>query len=53
MSYHEGNAERLADKAAGRTGDEYRTDVIGEGLAAIAHALLEVATAIREASDKD
>ncbi|MFC9931708.1 hypothetical protein [Streptomyces sp. NPDC127190] len=41
-------AERNADRAAGRQGDEDRTDAIGEGLAAVAYALLEVAAAIRE-----
>ncbi|MER5916620.1 hypothetical protein ABT124_41155 [Streptomyces sp. NPDC001982] len=41
-------AESKADAAAGRTGDEYRTDAVGEGLAAIAYALLDVAAAIRE-----
>ncbi|MET7534716.1 hypothetical protein [Streptomyces goshikiensis] len=48
MSTYGHQAERKADKAAQRTGEEYRTDAIGEGLAAIAYALLEVATAIRE-----
>ncbi|WP_159014101.1 MULTISPECIES: hypothetical protein [Streptomyces] len=41
-------AEGKADAAASRTGDEDRTDAIGEGLAAIAYALLDVAAAIRE-----
>ncbi|MFE3163837.1 hypothetical protein [Streptomyces sp. NPDC059224] len=41
-------AESKADTAARRQGDEYRTDAIGEGLAAIAYALLDVAAAIRE-----
>jgi hypothetical protein len=41
-------AESNADKASGHTGEESQTDAIGEGLAAVAYALLEVATAIRE-----
>ncbi|MGW1802840.1 hypothetical protein ACWCQN_45170 [Streptomyces sp. NPDC001984] len=41
-------AESRADAAAGRTGDEYRTDAVGEGLAAIAYTLLDVAAAIGE-----
>lgn len=47
MSNYERWAERNADKAAGRQGEE-QTDAIGEGLAAIAYALLDVAAAIRE-----
>ncbi|MEU0956888.1 hypothetical protein ABZ353_31850 [Streptomyces niveus] len=38
---------RKANLAAGREGTE-QTDAIGEGLAAVAFALLEVAAAIRE-----
>jgi hypothetical protein len=41
-------AESKADMAASRTGDDDRTDAVGEGLAAIAYALLDVAAAIRE-----
>jgi hypothetical protein len=44
-------AESKADAAAARTGDEDRTDAIGEGLAAVAYALLDVAAAIRENSE--
>lgn len=40
-------ANRSAE-AAGRQGAEKQTDAIGEGLAAVAFALLEVALAIRE-----
>ncbi len=40
-------AERNADRAAGRQGEE-QTDAIGEGLSAVAYALLDVASAIRE-----
>ncbi|NEA83035.1 hypothetical protein G3I30_29240 [Actinospica acidiphila] len=47
MSNWERWAERNADSAASRQGEE-QTDAIGEGLAAIAYALLEVASAIRE-----
>ncbi|MDF4254664.1 hypothetical protein [Streptomyces sp. WMMB303] len=41
-------AERRADAAAGREGEERLTDAIGEGLAAVAYGLLDVAAAIRE-----
>ncbi|MER7108801.1 hypothetical protein [Streptomyces sp. NPDC000229] len=41
-------AESKADAAAGREGEEKQTDVIGEGLAAVAYALLDVAAAVRE-----
>lgn len=41
-------AERRADAAAGREGEEKQTDAIGEGLAAVAYGLLDVAAAIRE-----
>ncbi|MFJ2566526.1 hypothetical protein ACIO02_26945 [Streptomyces sp. NPDC087568] len=41
-------AESRADAAAGREGEEKQTDAIGEGLAAVAYALLDVAHAIRE-----
>jgi hypothetical protein len=45
---YEYEAQSNARAAAGRQGEEKRTDAIGEGLAAIAYALLEVAGAIRE-----
>jgi hypothetical protein len=41
-------AESKADAAGGREGMEKQTDAIGEGLAAVAYALLDVAHAIRE-----
>jgi hypothetical protein len=41
-------AESRADAAAGRQGEESQTDAIGEGLAAVAYGLLDVAAAIRE-----
>ncbi|MFD8301523.1 hypothetical protein ACFV29_04065 [Streptomyces sp. NPDC059690] len=41
-------AESRADRASERTGEESQTDAIGEGLAAVAYALLDVAAAIRE-----
>ncbi|MFE7214538.1 hypothetical protein ACFU93_32270 [Streptomyces sp. NPDC057611] len=41
-------AESRADAAAGREGEDKQTDAIGEGLAAVAYALLDVAAAIRE-----
>lgn len=48
LSFYGRTAESRADDAAGRQGEESQTDAIGEGLAAVAYALLEVATAIRE-----
>lgn len=45
-------AERYAHDARSRQGEENRTDAIGEGLAAVALALLEVATAIRENTER-
>jgi hypothetical protein len=47
---YEHAAERYAEQASGRTDPDQQTDAIGEGLAAIAFALLEVAQAIREAA---
>ncbi|MGW0121742.1 hypothetical protein [Streptomyces sp. NPDC003327] len=44
-------AERRADAAAGRQGAESQTDALGEGLAAVAYALLDVAAAIRERTE--
>ena len=41
-------AESKADAAAGREGEEKLTDAIGEGLAAVAYGLLDVAAAIRD-----
>jgi hypothetical protein len=41
-------AEDRADRATDRSGPDSLTDAIGEGLAAVAYALLEVAMAIRE-----
>lgn len=41
-------AENYAGMAAGRRGEDELTDAIGEGLAAVAYALLDVARAIRE-----
>lgn len=42
------SAQRRADAAAGREGEAKQTDAIGEGLAAVAYALLDVAAAVRE-----
>ena len=53
MSDHEDRAVRLAGEAANRAGEEKLTDAIGEGLAAVAFALLDVAAAIRELAQKD
>lgn len=44
-------AEGRAEAAAGRTGEEHHVDALGEGLAAIALALLDVADAIRAHTD--
>ncbi|WP_306324128.1 MULTISPECIES: hypothetical protein [unclassified Streptomyces] len=41
-------ASRAAEQASARWGDEKQTEAIGEGMAAIAYALLDVAHAIRE-----
>jgi len=41
-------AERNADQASSHQGEEKQTEAIGEGLAAVAYALLEIAEAIRE-----
>ncbi len=43
-----GWAEQAADHAAGKRGEDEQTEAIGEGLSAVAHALLDVADAIRE-----
>ncbi|GAA3800816.1 hypothetical protein GCM10022403_038860 [Streptomyces coacervatus] len=44
-------AESRADRASEHTGEESQTDAIGEGLAAVAYALLDVAAAIRERTE--
>ena len=49
MTYLGDFAERYAGRASNQEGEEKQTDAIGEGLAAVAFALLEVAAAIREA----
>jgi hypothetical protein len=41
-------AESLAGQASSRSGEAELTDAIGEGLAAVARAVLDVANAIRE-----
>ncbi|WP_190093509.1 hypothetical protein [Streptomyces melanogenes] len=41
-------ANRNAEQAAGRWGEDKVTETLGEGLSAIAFALLDVAQAIRE-----
>ncbi len=41
-------AEGRAEAASGRSGGDQQTDALGEGLAAIAYALLDVAAAIRD-----
>ncbi|WP_188273826.1 hypothetical protein [Streptomyces sp. CBMA152] len=50
MEWMGDRATEFALKASERTGEEYRTDAVGEGLAAIAFALLEVAEAIRDSA---
>ena len=47
-SEHEGWAQSYATRAANQAGTDHQTDAIGEGLAAVALALLDVAQAIRE-----
>lgn len=44
-------AESRADQAAVQEGEDQQTAAIGEGLAAIAYALLDVAHAIRESTE--
>ena len=44
-------AESLAGSASERSGEGELTDAVGEGLAAIARALLDVANAIREKNE--
>lgn len=50
MSMQGDIAASLADRAAGQSSEEHQTDAIGEGLAAVAYALLDIAEAIRELS---
>ena len=44
-------ATERADQAGLRFGEEHRTEVLGEGLSAIAYAILELADAIRSYTD--
>lgn len=46
-------AREYADSAAGQFSEVKQTDAIGQGLAAVALALLDVATAIRESAERD
>lgn len=49
LSSYGAKANQIAEGASlWRDGDEGRAAAIGEGLAAVAYALLDVATAIRE-----
>ncbi|MCZ1001077.1 hypothetical protein O1M63_28395 [Streptomyces mirabilis] len=48
MSTYGHQADRNAELAAGRWGEDKQVEALGEGLAAIAYALLEVASAIRD-----
>ncbi|MEW1926764.1 hypothetical protein [Streptomyces sp. NPDC088360] len=48
MGMYEDSAAEYASRAANFQGEEKLTDAVGEGLAAVTHALLEVAAAIRE-----
>ena len=50
-SHHENAAEYWATKATGHSGPADQTDAIGEGLGAVALALLDVAKAIRELAE--
>jgi hypothetical protein len=47
-SLYENMALETADRASRQFGEDKQTDAIGEGLAAVAYALLDVAQAIRE-----
>jgi hypothetical protein len=49
---HSDIAASLADRAGAQTSRERQTDAIGEGLAAVAYALLDVADAVRELAEK-
>jgi hypothetical protein len=48
---YEGMVQANADAASDRMGEEDQTRAIGEGLAAVAYGLLEVARAIRELAE--
>ncbi|MET7930508.1 hypothetical protein ABZT43_42790 [Streptomyces sp. NPDC005349] len=48
MSKYGARANSNAEQAAARWGEDKQTEAVGEGLAAIAYALLDVAQAIRE-----
>jgi hypothetical protein len=48
MSTYGQQADRCAELATGRWGEDKQAEASGEGLAAIAYALLEVASAIRD-----
>lgn len=48
LSYHGSLANQNAEQASARWGEDKQTEALGEGLAAIAYALLDVANAIRE-----
>ncbi|MEC4019382.1 hypothetical protein [Streptomyces sp. H27-D2] len=48
MGLHGDTATDYASRAANFQGEGKLTDAVGEGLAAVTHALLEVADAIRE-----
>ncbi|MFB7429038.1 hypothetical protein ACFC0K_37765 [Streptomyces hydrogenans] len=51
MDSYEGQARMAADRATEMFGEENQVTAIGEGLGAIAYALLEVASAIRESTE--
>ncbi|MCX4462400.1 hypothetical protein OOK58_59010 [Streptomyces sp. NBC_01728] len=48
MSTYGYQADRNAEQAAARWGEDKQTEALGEGLAAIAYALLDLAAAVRE-----
>ncbi|MEV0281685.1 hypothetical protein AB0I22_35600 [Streptomyces sp. NPDC050610] len=52
MGMHGDTAAEYASRAANFQGAEKLTDAVGEGLAAVTHALLEVAAAIRENTER-
>ncbi|MGO4635018.1 hypothetical protein AB4225_29435 [Streptomyces sp. 2RAF24] len=48
MESYEWEAKQAAERATNKYGAENQVEAIGEGLGAVAYALLEIASAIRE-----
>ncbi|MEU6236281.1 hypothetical protein [Kitasatospora sp. NPDC047058] len=51
MSYYETTAESAAGHAVERFGPDRQTEAIGEGLGAIAFAILELARAVKDLAE--